>query len=80
MATERIWLDGVAYVKEKAATRNDKRMLANDGVIYCNICGGTSKVNLSGRRDVLRSGVSNDVEPYMITGHQNCVDLYQLRV
>lgn len=79
MATERIWLDGVAYVKEKASIRNDLRLLDNGGVLYCNICGGTVKVSEAFRRDLRRSGTVNDVGPYMITGHQCCVDLSQKR-
>ena len=80
MATERIWLDGQAYVKEKASIRNDKRLLDNNGIIYCNICGSTVKVSVAVRRDVLRTNHINNDKPYMITGHITCVELYQKRV
>ena len=76
---ERIWLDGVAYVKERASIRNDKRVLDNTGVLYCNICGGTVKVSEAMARDVRRTNTVDDVTTYYITGHQKCVDLYQKR-
>lgn len=75
MASNKIVVDGVSYIREECSSL---RVIDNNGSLYCNICGCLVNVSDAVRRDVKRINV-HSIEPYMITGHPLCVDLYKKR-